>query len=170
MGRIAKKISISPRVLKLMQQELNRKKLERQYYLRIQIIVKSNQGMPNKEIASFLDCNVKTVSYWQSRWDFTPEVSNEFEQGEDGKGISDKALMERVLSLLSDKPRPGHSPSLSESDILRLQALACESPEDYGLPFSTWTHVELSKQAKKIGIQISPSWYGVILKKRIATA
>ena len=167
MGRVAKKISISSRVLGLMQQELNRKNLERQYYLRLQIILKSHQGMANKEIALLLGCNVKTVSHWRACWDFTPDVSDEFEQGEHDKGVSDKALMKHVLSLLSDNPRPGHGSTLSNSDLLRLQTLACESPEDYGLPFSTWTHNELSKQAKRMGIQISPSWYGVILKKRI---
>ena len=167
MGKVAKKISLSARVLMLMQQELTRKKIERHYYHRIQIILKSSQGMHSKEIASLLGCDVKTVSQWRNRWDFTPDVSNAFEQGEDGRGIRDKVLLNKIKSILSDKPRPGHSSNLSDSDIIRLQALACENPENYGLPFSSWTHIELSKQAKRMGIQISPSWYGVILKKQI---
>lgn len=170
MGTEAKKIRLSPRVLGLLEHEVNRKQLEKHYYERMQIILKSNEGLKTKDIASILGIDIQKVARWRNRWDFTLEDSLAFEQGEDGNGVSDKKLLEKIKSLLSDHPRPGHPPKLTDSDIVRLQALACEKPEDHGLPFSAWTHIELSKQAKKIGIEISPSWYGIILKKRIETA
>ncbi|NOY96712.1 MAG: hypothetical protein GXO81_10150 [Chlorobi bacterium] len=49
-------------------------------------------------------------------------------------------------------------------------ALACEPPQDHGLPFTVWTHKELAAQAKKMGIDISSSYYGILLKKRITAA
>lgn len=165
MGNEAKKISLSTRVYDLITQEINRKQLERHYYERMQIILKSNEGFKNKEIASILGFDVKTIARWRNRWDFSLEESIAFEQGENGKGISDRELLKKIKSLLTDMPRPGHPPKLTVSDIVRLQALACEPPEDYGLPFSVWTHKELSKQAKSMGIDISSSWLGVILKK-----
>ena len=70
------------------------------------------------------------------------------------------------MVVLSDAPRSGVPRKFTDSQIVRLQALACERPENYGLPFTAWTHVELAKQEKKIGIDISPSRFGVILKKR----
>lgn len=169
MGRPAKEVRVSSRVSFLLEKELNRKKLELHYYQRFHIILQASRGVKNKEIALFLGCDLKTIALWRKRWDFAPEVSDEFEKGEKGKGVSEKVLLEKIKSTLSDKPRPGHGSNLSDSDMLRLQALACEKPSDYGLPFSTWTHVELSKQAKRMGIEISPSWYGVILKKQITT-
>ena len=170
MGTEAKKIMLSPRVLGLLEHEVKRKQLEKHFHERMQIVLKVNEGLKTKDIARILGFTVQKVARWRNRWDFTLENSLAFEQGEDGKGISDKKLLEKIKSLLSDQPRPGHPPKLTDSDIVRLQALACEKPEDYGLPFATWTHIELSKQAKKTGIEISPSWYGVILKKRVETA
>jgi len=170
MGTEAKKIRLSPRVLELLKQEVKRKQQEKHYYERMQIILKCNEGLTTKEIASILGFDVQKVSRWRNRWDFTLEGSLAFEKGEEGKGISDKKLLTKIKSLLSDIPRPGHPPKLTGPDLVRLQALACENPEGYGLPFSAWTHKELSKQANKIGIEISPSWYGTVLKKRIETA
>ncbi len=170
MGNEAKKIRLSTRVFDLISQQVNRKQLERHYYERMQIILKSSEGCSNKEIALLLGFNVQKIARWRNRWDFTPEVSISFEQGEDGRGLSDKILLKKIKSILSDMPRPGHPSKLKDSEIVRLQALACQSPEDYDLPFTVWTHKELSKQAKSMGIVISSSWYGIILKKRIETA
>lgn len=170
MGKPAKLLRVSVRVLALMKQEVNRKHLEKHYNDRMQIIIKSSQGIQSKDIAIYLGCDVRKVAHWRNRWNFTPEVSGAFEQGNDGSGVSDHVLIKKIKSLLSDQPRPGKPSGLSDQDIVRLQALACENPEDYGLPFTVWTHIELSKQAKRMGIKISPSWYGVLLKKRIETA
>jgi transposase len=82
------------------------------------------------------------------------------------KKNSESYLLRGVKSVLSDAPRSGSSCKISIEEKIRLQALACQSPADFGFTFSTWTHVELSKQAEKMGIKISSSHYGRILKKR----
>lgn len=170
MGTQAKNIKLSKRVYNLISQEVKRQQLEKHFYERMLIILKCHDGLTTKDIAHSLGFHIDKVARWRNRWDLTLEDSLTFEKGANGKGVSDKVLLEKIKSLLTDISRPGHPAKLSESDIIRLQTLACEKPEDYGLPFGVWTHTELSKQAKKLGIDISPSWYGVILKKRIETA
>ena len=75
----------------------------------------------------------------------------------------------KIKEILTDLPRSGSSSRITNSEKDRLIALACESPQNHGLPFTVWTHKELSAQAKKMGINISSSYYGILLKKRITT-
>jgi len=93
----------------------------------------------------------------------------EFEAGYDKKPVTNKSLLIEIKKILSDEIRTGAPPRLTTTEITRLQSLACESPEQYGLPFSVWTHKELSKQAKNKGLIISPAHYGRILKKRVTS-
>jgi len=57
--------------------------------------------------------------------------------------------------------------TFTEETQKRIQALACENPSKYNLPFTHWTHKELAKQAvlQKIVPTISSSQTGRILKK-----
>lgn len=169
MGRKAAPIELSDRVSKLLNQSLSKYQITKQLYERIYIVVHSASGQMNKDIAQELGCGVKKVSLWRRRWhDRTQGVDITLD--EKGDTLSDKKVQERVYDLLSDSLRSGSPPRITEEEIVRLQALACEKPEDYGHAFTVWTHQELSKQAEKLGIKISPSRYGVILKKRVTSA
>ncbi len=169
MGRKAQKIELSDRLHSLMEREILKHQLERHFYERILIILKSAEGHANKDIANELGCDCRKVSSWRNRW-YERMVKFDIVVDENGEAVSDKVVIDKIKALLSDNPRSGCHPRITENELIRLQALACESPEDYGLPFTVWTHQELSKQAKKLGIEISPSRYGVLLKKQFTSA
>lgn len=166
MSRKALEIEISPRVKSLFEKELNRYQLESHFALRMQIVYYSEQGKTNRDIAKMLGCLEKTVRKWRKRWHYSHDALKAFEQGHDKTQVTDKKLMGKAKEILSDMPRAGAPCRITDIEKARLQTLACEHPERYGLPFSGWTHIELSKQANKMGIVVSPAHCGRILKKR----
>lgn len=164
MGKKASPIELSDRVSKLLNQSLSKHQISKQIYERIYIVVRSAADQMNKDIAKELGSGIRKVALWRKRW-YDRTQSIDITLDENGEPVSDKKVVERIYDLLSDSPRSGSPPRITEQEIVRLQALACENPEDYGHPFTVWTHRELSKQAEKLGIKISPSRYGVLLKK-----
>ncbi len=170
MGKKAEIIKVSTRVLELLKKEVRRNTLEKRFYERMGIIIKASEGLQNKVVASHFNCEPRKVTYWRNRWQSIVENNTVFETDEQGEALSNKQLLVRVMDVFSDSPRSGHPRKFTDKQVVRLQALACEKPEDYGLPFTSWTHVELSNQAKKMGIDISPSRVGIILKKRFTTS
>lgn len=169
MSRKAVQIEFSPRVKDLIEKELNRHQIENHYAKRMRIIYHSVSGNTNQDVGQIVGCLEKTVRKWRKRWKLNQDILKEFEQGHGKTQVKDKDLMDKIKEILSDSPRSGAPPRITELEIVRLQTLACEHPEKYGLPFTVWTHVDLSKQAKKMGIEVSPAHYGRLLKKRITS-
>lgn len=164
MGRKAVEINLTDRLVGIMESMLSKRKLEKHFYDRILIIVRSAQGMQNKSIAIELGCDPRKVGIWRNRWSEGTKTLC-LTSDENGKELSDSLVEANIKELLSDKPRSGSPGKITEEVWMRLQSLACQSPKDYELPFTVWTHQELSTQAKRMGISISPSRYGVLLKK-----
>lgn len=170
MGRKAVRLELSSEIFELLKQECQKRKLEKQYYDRFQILLLCSQGLENKSVAEKLGCDCRKVSLWRNRWVERTSVYD-LTIDEDGNLLSDVAIIQKIKEILSDNFRCGCPAKITEKEWAKLQTLACESPEKYGLPFTTWTHVELSKAAAvHLGISISPSRYGVLLKKRFTSA
>lgn len=170
MSRKALSIKITDRSLHLITKELKRHHLEWHYLLRMKIIMHSYQNQQNKDIALLLSCDEKTVRKWRKRFRLQQGALIAYEKSEGLEPVTDRELIEKIKEILSDTARPGAPPRISESDMNRLVALACESPEQHGLPFTHWTYGELAKQAAKMGIVLSGVHLGRILKKRLAPA
>lgn len=77
--------------------------------------------------------------------------------------------LEPVTQRLSDSPRSGAPERITMEQWCQIIALACEPPQEYGLPITHWTHEELAAEAIKQGIvdTISSSHVGQVLKKKI---
>ena len=165
MSRTAQPISVSPRAAQILQKAIKQRTLEKHYAERMEIILLSNLGKRNMDIASRLSIFVDVVMKWKKRWRNKEDTLLRLESSYDGKQVTDNDLLKEYKKVLSDLPRSGSPGHLTEVDIALLQALACEPPEKYGLPVTVWTHELLSEQAKKKGITISPAHYGRILKK-----
>lgn len=170
MSRKALTIKITDRSLYLISKELNRHQLEWHYLIRFKIVVFSYQNKQNKEIALLLNCNEKTVRKWRKRFYLQQESLLAYEKSEGLDPVTDRDLITKIKEILSDIARPGAPPRINGNDINRLVALACESPEQYGLPFTHWSYGELAKQAAKMGIVLSGVHLGRILKKRLTSA
>lgn len=77
-------------------------------------------------------CNSREMArLWRERWIETEQA-----------GIS-------VEERLSDVERPGSPTKFSMEQVLKLFAIACESPEKYGRPISYWTSRELAEEMVK---------------------
>jgi len=119
---------------------------------RAQIVLLANEeAKTNKEIAKQLGTNMCDVTRWTKRWI--------------------ERAMAPVEERLSDSPRSGAPDRITAQQWCQIMALACEAPEEHGLPITHWTHKELAKAAVRKGIvdTISPSHVGNVLKKRLAT-
>ena len=119
-------------------------------------------------ISGELGTERNTVKKWRSRWESGYEALTMFEQGESGKGVSDRQLLEQMLKLLEDKPRSGAPKIITLAQEEQIVALACEAPEDYGIMMTQWNREMLAHVAIIQGIvdSISPRYVSNILKKK----
>jgi putative transposase len=113
------------------------------------------------------------VRLWRNRWIEEYDKLIIYEQGIGGKGVKDYELLSKMLEILRDKPRSGSPRVITSAQERLLTALACESPQDYGIIRTNWSHETLAQVAIEKGIfeHISPQYVGRLLKKeQITTA
>jgi len=133
-----------------LQQLIRRHSTAQNIVKRARIILLANgEGQTNKEIARQVGMNKCDVTRWTKRWM--------------------ARATEPVEERLSDAPRSGAPDRITAEQWCQIIALACEPPEDHGLPITHWTHRELAQEVVKQNIvdTISPSHIGTILKKKI---
>lgn len=75
---------------------------------------------------------------------------------------------EKVEERLKDKARSGRKPTIRAEQWCKIMALACEKPENHGVPITHWSHSTLTAEIIKQGIveTISMSHVGNFLKKQ----
>jgi transposase len=115
---------------------------------RARIILMANSGeYRNGEIAKYVGMDGGEITRWTKQW-----VESEI-----------KDIEER----LKDKPRSGRPATITAEQWCKIMALACEKPEDHGVPITHWSHSTLAAEIIKQGIveSISPTHVGNFLKK-----
>lgn len=126
---------------KLLEENLNEKRLRPEYECRIKIMLLTDEGLTKTEIVKTLKCNRETVRYWS------------------GQAKAGQAHNWR------DSPR-GRPKIASDRYINRLKELAAASPRDFGYAFERWTGQWLSKHLnKELGIKLSPRHINRLLKQ-----
>jgi len=162
-------IVLTDNELKLLNQLVNKKKIEKQLAVRINIILMSYHKYTYKLICSELKCSEPIIAYWKQRWVNNYEKLQSFSKGVDGKGVNDSELIIEMLKILNDAPRSGAPLTFTEEIQKKIQAVACEHPSKYDLPFTHWTHEELARQVilQKFVDTISDTQIGRILKKTV---
>ena len=170
MSRQAVQIKLSKRVEELLISSMRKRNIESHFLKRMNIIYQSSLGKENQDISSEMKCSPVTVRKWRERWKTFEDVIIQLEIDLDTGAANKVDLLNKIKEILSDLPRSGSTSRITKSEKDRLVALACEPPQDHGLPITVWTHKELSAQAKRMGINISSSYYGILLKKRVTTA
>ena len=86
----------------------------------------------NNEIAQVLGIVTQDITKWTKRW-----VQSDI-----------KDVEER----LKDKARSGRPSRITAEQWCNIMALACETPESYGVPITHWSHSTLTKEILKQGI------------------
>ena len=112
------------------------------------ILLANGEKQSSQEIARQVGMNKCDVTRWTKRW-------------------MERAT-ESVEERLSDAPRSGRPDRITAEQWCKIIALACEPPEDHGLPITHWTHKELAQAVVRQDIvaSISSSHIGTILKKK----
>ena len=111
-----------------------------QIALRARMILLSVEGLKIGEITARLDVWRKTVSQWRKRWRSGPNTSAE------------------ARKRLSDAPRSGAPAKIKPKQACAIIALACETPESSGLPFTHWGERALAEIPLRIIRALSVQW------------
>jgi len=116
-------------------EELTRRhNIGQQIALRARIVLFAGQDHTNSAIARRLEVSIKTVQRWRNRW----------VQGQ-GISLDDLSAEER----LQDMPRPGAPIRITADQRCKIEALACETPEQSDRPISQWTSREIADEVIK---------------------
>ena len=112
------------------------------------IILLSADGVSNEGIGRQLRVDRQRARRWRTRWVAAEERLAAAEQ----EGANDKDLAALLRELLSDEPRPGGPSTFTAEQLTQIIAVACELPEESGLPVTHWTPQELADEVMKRGI------------------
>ena len=114
---------------------------------RARMIVMAADGVGVGETALQLGVWRKGVSSWRARWLA-------------GCG-------ESSTERLADAPRSGAPATITAEQTCAIVALACERPQDSGVPLSHWSAGDLAREAMRRGLvkSISPRSVGRFLKR-----
>lgn len=127
-----------------------------QLALRARIVLAAAEGHNNGQIARDLAISVDMVRRWRARWLALQPVT-----------LSDLSVVDR----LTDVPRPGKPVRITDEQVAKIIALACEPPADGRRPISHWTSRELAAEVRNRGIvdQISARHAARLLKRGISS-
>jgi transposase len=131
---------------------VKRHQIGQQIALRARIVLAAAGGYKNKEIAQTYHITLDTVRLWRNRWVKLQGIS-----------LDDLSLEER----LADAPRPGAPGRITADQRCRIEALACEKPEESDRPITHWTAREIADEVlkRKIVESISPRHAARLLKR-----
>ena len=166
-GPKAESVELTEKQRHLLQQVIRCEKSMQQSVRCARIILLTDSGVTNEQIATQLKLNRLTVRTWRNRWVEAAEVLATAEAQE-----ADKDYQGRIWSLLEDNPRRGAPSTFSAEQICQIVAIACQTPQTCDRPISHWTASELADEAEKCGIvkRISPRQTGRFLKSVRFTA
>ncbi len=113
------------------------------------ILLVEEEKLKHIEISKSVGMAQSQLSKWIKRWQ---EESKE----------------KKVEERLKDKARSGRKPTITAEQWCKIMALACEKPENHGVPITHWSHSTLTAEIIKQGIveTISMSHVGDFLKKQ----
>ncbi len=138
-------VRISQRQRNLLEAIVRRSSAPQRLVKRAQIVLALADGMSPAEVARELDILRQTVYKWRDRWNAQSERLVEVE----AKPINDRRLNELLEKVLLDGARIGRPATFSPEQVVKIIALACESPKASGRPINRWTSKELAKELIK---------------------
>jgi hypothetical protein len=127
---------------------------------RSEIILRASAGESNIVISRKVQMKRENATKWRNRY---ASASEELTKTESETPRKLRASIEKVLS---DAPRAGAPCRITDEQVACIIALACELPENLGLPFSHWSPSLLQKEVINRGIvdSISAVHVGRFLK------
>jgi len=148
----AKEVNLSDAERQGLEKLTKRHQTGQQIALRARIILAAADGLKNKEIVQRYQVTADTVRLWRNRWVALQDIA-----------LADLSIAER----LQDAPRPGAPARITADQRCRIEALACEKPENSERPITQWTAREIADELirRQIVDQISPRHAARLLKR-----
>jgi len=149
----AQVIKLSEKERQELEKLVNKHQTGQQMALRARIILAASSGQTNTRIAEKYEVKHDTVKLWRNRWAKLQDIS-----------LDDLSVEQR----LSDAPRPGAPAKITADQRCKIEALACEQPENSERPISQWTGREIADEVmnRKIVEKISGRHAARLLKIR----
>jgi transposase len=159
-GPKAEKIELSEHEEKILTHLKSGSHSELHLKQRSEIILLGKAGESNSAISQKVGLNRESVIKWRNRY---ASARGELTKTEETTPKKLRGLIEKILS---DAPRPGAPSTFTDEQVACIIALACELPENLGLPFSHWSPSALQKEVISRGIveSISSVHVGSFLK------
>lgn len=150
----AKEVNLSDAERQGLEKLTKRHQIGQQIALRARIILAAADGQKNKEIVQKYQVTADTVRLWRNRWVELQDIP-----------FADLSIADR----LQDAPRPGAPAKITADQRCRIEALACEKPENSERPITQWSAREIADELKKRKIvdEISPRHAARLLKRLI---
>lgn len=117
-----------------LEQLVRRHNLGQQIAMRGRIVLAAAQGQTNSAIAANLKININTAQGWRNRWVKAQVIS-----------YADLSIEDR----LQDRLRPGAPSRITADQRCKIEALACETPENSERPISQWSAREIADEVLK---------------------
>ena len=130
----AQEIKLSEKERQELEKLVSKHQTGQQMALRARIILAANSGQTNTTIAQKYEVKHDTVKLWRNRWAKLQDIS-----------LDDLSVEQR----LSDAPRPGAPAKITADQRCKIEALACEQPENSERPISQWTAREIAAEVMK---------------------
>jgi putative transposase len=130
----AQVIKLSEKEQQELEKLVSKHQTGQQMALRARIILAASSGQTNTAIAQKYEVKHDTVKLWRNRWVKLQDIS-----------LDDLSVEQR----LSDAPRPGAPAKITADQRCKIEALACEKPENSGRPISQWTAREIADEVMK---------------------
>jgi putative transposase len=149
----AQVIKLSERERQELEKLVRKHQTGQQMALRARIILAASSGQTNTRIAEKYEVKHDTVKLWRNRWAKLQDIL-----------LDDLSVEQR----LSDAPRPGAPAKITADQRCKIEALACEQPENSERPISQWTAREIADEVmnRKIVEKISGRHAARLLKIR----
>jgi putative transposase len=149
----AQVIKLSEKERQELEKLVSKHQTGQQMALRARIILAASSGQTNTRIAEKYEVKHDTVKLWRNRWAKLQDIS-----------LDDLSVERR----LADAPRPGAPAKITADQRCKIEALACEQPENSERPISQWTAREIADEVmnRKIVEKISGRHAARLLKIR----
>jgi len=130
----AQEVKLSEKESQELEKLVSKHQTGQQMALRARIILAASSGQTNTAIAQKYEVRHDTVKLWRNRWVKLQDIS-----------LEDLSVEER----LTDAPRPGAPARITADQRCKIEALACEKPENSERPISQWTAREIADEVMK---------------------
>lgn len=144
----AKPIKLSAKQRGILEQVRNARASKQGHAERAAIILLADEGKSTRRIGRELGIGREMVAQWRNRWAQQAASLTEVEQA----GAEERDYRKRILTMLDDAPRSGCPGKFSPEQICQIIAVACEPPQECGLPVSHWSLKALAQEVVARGL------------------